>query len=299
MTAAQDVSSSTLKRLKSSAQGAATVRAIAHREVDSKIRNPDYLAIHLIDTPPDESVTADIFRNHLENILPGAYHFQNARTHYIDTLMRRAITDGFEQIVLLGAGFDSRAYRLADDKYPNVRFFEVDQAALQTEKIEKIKCYFGRIPQQVSFVPIDFNTQSLATQLLTTDYDPTKKTFFNWEGVSYYLTAEGVSNTLNSISQHCAKGSRLLFDYMPQTMIAGSMDFYGGKESRQYMANSGEPVIFGINEAEIATFLSDHGFELSSNIGPDELARQHLITNNGEIHGRVSGYVRIAQATAN
>jgi methyltransferase (TIGR00027 family) len=287
-----------LDRLKSSAIGAATVRAFAALEADERLRNPDHLAQALLD-PGSGAVpqagAVDSFRAQLEGILPGAYHFQNSRTMYFDDLVRQALADGMRQVVILGAGFDTRAYRIGDPD-GGARFFEVDAPALQAEKRAKIAHLFGQEPAHVAYLPLDFNIQSLAELLAVPGYDAALPTFFLWEGVTYYLTAAGIDATLGFVAGHAAPGSRIAFDYMPAGMIDGSGSYYGGAESRSYMGKFGEPLLFGIQEDGIAAFLEDRGFALRSAISFADLERRYLTEPNGALHGRVSGYVRIAEA---
>lgn len=289
-----------LEKLKSSALGAATVRAFAALEPDAKIRNPDYLAREFLDpsSRPQPGYPQKIaaFQAQLESVLPGAYHFQNARTLHIDTRVQKAIDDGFKQVVLLGAGFDSRAYRLGS-KRGDIRFFEVDLPELQAEKKSKVEALFGALPAHVEYIPLDFNTQPLEDIIKAPGYDISLPTFFNWEGVSYYLSAAGVDATLAFIGQRSASGSRLLFDYMPRAMVDGSGDYYGGAESRTYMAKFGEPLLFGIEDNSIERFLRERGFELTSLFTHSELESSYLLDTGGNLHGRVAGYVRMAEAT--
>src|SRR5208282_5982802 len=121
-------------------------------------------------------------------------------------------------------------------------------------------------------------------------YDPSKLTFFNWEGVSYYLTAAGVDATLGFVARHSPPGSRIVFDYIPLSMVDGSGDFYGGAESRRHMASRGEPLIFGIEEGTIAAFLHARGLRLQSAFGSGELEQAYLVRSDGVLHGRVLGY---------
>lgn len=287
-----------LAKLRSSALGAATVRAFAALEADARIRNPDYIAREFLDAAVrpalGDSQKVAAFRAQLESILPGAYHFQNARTLHIDARLEKAIGDGCTQVVMLGAGFDSRAYRFGA-QHKNVRFFEVDLPALQQEKKSKIAEFLGPPPDNVEYVALDFNTQTLQELLDMPAYDAALPTFFNWEGVSYYLTAAGVDATLAFV-RVSAPGSRLLFDFMPRAMIDGSGDYYGGEQSRSYMAKFGEPLLFGIEDGTVETFLRDRGFALTSLLTNRELENTYLINSEGELDGRISGYVRIAEA---
>lgn len=288
-----------IQRLKNSALGAATVRAFAALDPDEKIRNPDNLAREFIDPNfrPDADAPEKVapFRQQLEQMLPGAYHFQNSRTKHIDALMKQAIAEGFRQIVILGAGYDSRAYRFAS-LAADIRFIEVDLPPLQIEKKVTVAAVLGTLPEHVSYLPLDFNNQPLDDILKATDYDPSQTTFFTWEGVSYYLNAAGVDATLAFVASHSPAGSRIVFDYMPQSMVDGSGEFYGGAESRRHMAGMGEPLTFGIPDGGIASFLQARGLELLSAVGPAELEQAYLLQSDGQLQGRVAGYVRMAEA---
>jgi len=280
-------------KLKSSAQGAAINRAYAALEPDRAIRNGDSLAKLFADKSIQASDVTD-FRDQLEAMLPGAYFFQNVRTKHIDHLLAQALHDGFKQVVILGAGYDSRAYRF---NAPDVRFIEVDLPALQQDKIARLKAHLGQLPATVSYLELDFNQQSLANLCGCETFQPDVATFFIWEGVSYYLSEEGVNATLSFVGKHCARGSRIVFDYMPASMIDRSVEYFGGEQSHTFMASVGEPVIFGIADNELAQFLAAHNLKVDSDLSPDALAQAYLRTEDGSIYGRVAGYIRIAQAS--
>jgi methyltransferase (TIGR00027 family) len=280
-------------KLKSSAQGAAINRAYAALEPDPAIRNGDSLARLFADKPIEACDVAD-FRDQLEAMLPGAYFFQNVRTKHIDHLLAKALRDGFKQIVILGAGYDTRAYRFVS---PQAHFIEVDLPELQQLKIAKITAHFGVIPAQVSYLGLDFNHQTLKNLSACEHYRPDTPTFFIWEGVSYYLQKEGVHTTLDFIGKQAASGSKIVFDYMPESMIDRSIDYYGGAQSHEFMSSVGEPVVFGIPDNQLAQFLTAHGLKVDSDLNPDALAKAYLEKTDGSQYGQVAGYIRIAQAS--
>src|SRR5512139_1939686 len=116
----------------------------------------------------------------------GVNGFLAARDRYIDDVLQNSLSEGLQQLVILGAGYDSRAYRL---NLAGVNVFEVDHPATQADKLAKLQTSFGKIPEQVTYVPVDFNTQTLERCLLESGYDPKRKTLFIWQGVSMYLTS--------------------------------------------------------------------------------------------------------------
>src|SRR5512139_2654490 len=117
---------------------------------------------------------------------PGVNGFLAARDRYIDDVLQNSLSEGLQQLVILGAGYDSRSYRF---DLTGVKVFEVDHPATQVDKLAKLQATFGKIPEHVTYVPVDFNTQTLERCLLESGYDPKRKTLFIWQGVSMYLTS--------------------------------------------------------------------------------------------------------------
>lgn len=100
----------------------------------------------------------------------------------IDDAVRDALSQGIEQVVILGAGLDTRPYRLAGME--RTRVFEVDLSSVQEDKKKKLHKHCGRLPQQVTFLPIDFDTESLEAVFSGTPFNPTSLAIFVWEGVT-------------------------------------------------------------------------------------------------------------------
>jgi methyltransferase (TIGR00027 family) len=172
----------------------------------------------------------------------------------------------------------------------------VDLPELQQEKMDKVTALLGGLPDRVTYVPVDFNTQRLEDALTASGYDDALRSFFNWEGVCYYLTAEGVDTTLAFVAGRAPRGSSIVFDYMPRSMVQGSRDYYGAHECREYMEQLGEVYTFGVEDGSTARFLAQRGFSVLSDVGPRELQRRYLVRSDGELHGRVLGFVRIVHA---
>jgi methyltransferase (TIGR00027 family) len=135
--------------------------------------------------------------------------FLVARSRYAEDTLATAVAQGVTQYVLLGAGLDTFAYR---NPYPNLRVFEVDHPATQQWKCELLKSNRIPIPDDLSFVPVDFEHQSLPTQLLSAGFDTSAPSFFAWLGVVPYLTPEAFRSTLRFIAARPPE-SGLVFDY--------------------------------------------------------------------------------------
>lgn len=188
---------------------------------------------------------------------PGVNGFLVARDRYIDDVLRNCLREGLEQLVILGAGYDSRLYRF--DLQGTVRVFEVDHPATQADKLQKLKTIFGKVPEHVTYVPIDFNTQTLEGCLLSSEYSPKQKTLFIWQGVTMYLTGEAVDTTLAFVVKNSGKGSTIVFDYIYRSVL-DAQNQSEVRGMRRYRFMTGEGLTFGIPEGMITTFLEERGF---------------------------------------
>lgn len=288
------------KEEKSTAVGVAALRAAAARERDTAVRNPDYLAISLLSPALRALVKlrplAWLVLRQYHRILPGAYYFHTARTKHIDTVLQQCAKQGMEQLVVLGAGFDTRAYRF-QNMLTKTKVFEVDHPGTQAIKKERVAKLQGNLPENITYVPIDFDAQSLDV-LLDFGYSTTVTTLFIWEGVCMYITPQAVDRILQFVGHRSGSGSSIVFDYIFQSMVEGRCDYYGARESSRYVAKRGEPYLFGIEEGTVAEFLKARGLHIMSEFTPEMLEQTYLRRSDGKIHGKVYRYTNIVHASA-
>jgi len=128
-----------------------------------------------------------------EKLTPGVIGGLICRTRYMDDVLTNAIKEGFETVVNLGAGMDTRAFRTSGIE--NMQYFELDFPELQKAKRVYIDKKIGELPSNISLVPIDFNSQALGEELKKAGYTLSSKTLFIWEGVTQYISKEAVDNT--------------------------------------------------------------------------------------------------------
>ena len=215
---------------------AAAARAVGAKNPNPKLRNPDYLAIKFLGPRerallPDYPMAAldleyDAAMERLGARLPVVSHA--FRTKAFDAALLEALRKGARQVVVLGAGFDSRGYRFQSQIH-GVRFMEVDYGPTQEYKKQRVKEILGALPSNVTYVPMDFTKDSLLEQLVKGGYSEQQNTFFLWEGVVFYLPESAVRDTLHFVRDHAAPGSRIAFNYTlsrnpninnPQSMYA-------------------------------------------------------------------------------
>src|SRR5215470_4876608 len=147
---------------------------------------------------------------------PGARTSAIARTRLIDDVVSQALTDGIRQVVILGAGFDCRLYRLSG--IDRVAAFEVDHPATLGAKLSRLRNVIRRLPGNVRYVEIDFDRQNLTEALEQRGFDRGQPSIFVWEGVTNYLAAKAVDSVLCYVAG-CAAGTRVAFTYVHRGAI--------------------------------------------------------------------------------
>ena len=244
---------------------AAAARAIGSKNPDPNLRNPDYLAIKFLGPREREILAADYPMEALDlgyeqamrrlgDRLPVMSHA--FRTKAFDAALLDALSKGVHQVVILGAGFDSRGYRF-ESQLRDVRFIEVDSGPTQEYKKQRVNEIFGTLPKNVSYVPVDFTKDNLLEQLGKAGYSEQQQAFFLWEGVTVYLPEAAVKDTLHFVRDHAAPGSRVAFDYI----LRKNPDV--GNPNSKY-ARWGEPWIFGFPNDGAASYVRHEGLEVVS-----------------------------------
>ncbi|MBO0853660.1 MAG: class I SAM-dependent methyltransferase [Nocardia sp.] len=184
--------------------------------------------------------------------------FLAARARFAEDTVTGEIAAGTRQVVILGAGLDTSAYRNTDGR---VRFFEVDHPATQRWKRHRLSEAAIAIPPSVTFVPMDFTRQSLATELAAAGLDRGAPTVFIWLGVSVYLEPEAVTETLRYLG---AGDSVVVFDYSnppPARSEPDGLDRAQAHRDRaSRVAAAGEPWLSYFTADQMRAELESAGF---------------------------------------
>jgi methyltransferase (TIGR00027 family) len=184
------------------------------------------------------------------------------RTRVIDDVVRQAIRSGINQLVLLGAGFDSRAFRL--EEAANIACFEVDHLATQCVKLARLKAEIGQMPENVRFVEMDFEEDNLEVELEKAGFNRHIPAMVVWEGVVSYLTEAAVIANLAVLARLLARASLLIFTYVHKGALDGSINFDGSQRWKSWVRRSGEPFIFGFAPSALAQVFQPYGFTIQS-----------------------------------
>ncbi len=175
--------------------------------------------------------------------------------------------------------YDTRAYRIEKLK-ENVKVYEVDHPDTQSMKMEKIKEIFGSLPDYVVYVPVDFVTEDLGQRLIQQGYDRSQKTLFVMEGLTCYIPPKSVDDILSFIVKNSAKGSAVIFDYFPESLVNGTCALEVGKNLRNFVEQYKESFQFGIKEGTVETFLAQRGFSQIKNVTGEDFKRAYFHGKN-------------------
>jgi methyltransferase (TIGR00027 family) len=288
----------TLTRAKANVARTAHLTAWARalgRATAGDVANADYLAERVL-LPYQAALNRmpTLGRWLLERVLPGAFGYFNARTRYFDDVLLEQARAGLQQLVILGAGFDSRSIRFTD-ALRTVRVFEVDLADVLAIRAERL---LGRQHPRASAIaiPIDFEHDDLGEALREHAYAPAARTLFLWEGVTYYLPVDAVRSVLSLVASQSGPGSSIVFDYVTRAFVDGDYSGYGTRRLADGWRRLGDVNRCGIDE--VAAFVCPIGLRVKSDIDAVELERRYLAQLPGP-RVRAWGCMRIAHAARN
>lgn len=216
------------------------------------------------------------------------------RTRAIDAHLEDYAKKGMAQLLILGAGYDSRAYRFPELK-GKVKLFEVDTPETQEIKKASLIKHFGALPEHVAFVSLDFEKDDLAASLAQAGFDTSLQTLVIWEGVSYYLEPEAVEKTLAFVAANTPAGSSIIFDYALPEAVHGKPRDYVLKRLRIMLSELQEPMKFGLDPQKVDGFLTELGFQDVMNLTVDECKEKFLTPAHGQ--RRPLGIYCIARAS--
>ncbi len=196
------------------------------------------------------------------------------RTRYLDDCVVRALGRGVRQVVILGAGLDTRAARLGR---PGVAFFEVDQPASQEDKLERLSSLEGYPLDAATFVACDFERDDFVERLESAGLNRTAPACFVWEGVVYYLEEEAARGTLQRLAADFTPSSLLLFDYLNSRMAKSSPRLRPeDRAMKGIIEELGEPMRFGIDDP--TPLMAECGYRFLRTVSFDELALEYTGT---------------------
>jgi methyltransferase (TIGR00027 family) len=287
---------------RSTAEAVCALRAMGALEQDPAVRCPDRMAAGFlggfnVTTLAKYRATRPLMLRVAKRRIPGAYTYEIGRTKFIDEVVLGAVSGGLDELILLGAGLDSRPYRLASD-LKGVRVMEVDHPASQASKRKRIRRMLGREPDHVTYVPIDFNRDDLDSTLAAAGHDRAARTLFVWSGVSLYLPEEAVAEVLTWVGEHRDPPASIVFDAIWAEVVDGSRDYPYAAQAREGAAEAGEPFRWGIPEGGADETLARFGLKAERALDQDEARTAYLRRSDGTLHDPPFGFGVLVLARA-
>jgi len=194
------------------------------------------------------------------------------RKRYIDDQLVDAVAKGIDAVVILGTGYDTRAYRLPE--LVGIPICEVDLPTNIARKEAALRKCFGGVPSGVTLLSVDFETDNLANRLGREGFGSGARTFYVWEAVTQYLTEQAVRKTLADLGDP-APGSGLAFTFVRKDFLDGQA-MYGAQATYQDFVVKQGLWRFGLHPEQVAGFLAEYGWREREQVGPDEYNVRYL-----------------------
>ncbi|MFZ2086500.1 MAG: class I SAM-dependent methyltransferase [Candidatus Sulfotelmatobacter sp.] len=230
------------------------IRRAAHQLLDQPKVLDDPLALRVIGSEAAEALRSNPKENH--SFSRAFRAFMAARSRYAEDELACAVAHGVTQYVVLGAGLDTFAYR---NPHPGLRVFEVDHPATQAWKREQLQVAGIPIPPSLTFVPIDFEQQTLEAGLEHSGLNSDAAAFFSWLGVTPYLTHEASMTTLSLIARLPA-GSGVVFDFAVDRSLLNPGQRMALDALSRRVAAAGEPFQLFFDPRKLQDELKSLGF---------------------------------------
>lgn len=255
-----------------------------------EIANEDHLAARfLLKSHRLLNCAPHLLRWIMDRKAPGAVAYFNARTRHFDSVVRDEASKGLKQLVIIGAGFDSRGIRF-EPQLQGAQVFELDLPHVLEEKARRLS---GVIAKAVP-TPVDLEHTTMADALLSCGYKTDVRTLFLCEGLAYYLSNQQLDDILRFVEKHSPPGSSILFDYVTQAFFDGDYSTLGAQQIAKRFRKLGNVNRSAIDD--VGTRVLPFHLSVLSDLDAAELERRYLTPSMGPA-ARAWGFMRIAHAT--
>ena len=270
-----------------SALKVASLRAV-HQLLDEPLVFADPMALPLLGASAEAALRDDPFvlNDPMSRGLRGALV---ARSRFVEDELARCVAAGVRQYVLLGAGLDTFSYRNPYND-EGLRVFEVDHPGTQRWKQQLLAEASIGVPPPLTFVPVDFERDDLGSALRQAGFRADQAACASWMGVTMYLTADAVLNTLGTVAGFAA-GSCLCFDYRVPTTMLNPIERVVSDVMEQQIAALGEPWLSTFDPARLQSQLLELGFSSAESATADDLNMRYFARRKDGL--RMGGGVRI------
>ena len=267
------------------------LRRASHQLLDRPIVFEDPLAMKIIRWDAAELLKAN--PAHFDRGMFAKYlrAFLAARSRIAEDVIADAVAKGCRQVVVLGAGLDTFAFR---QTHADVRVFEVDHPATQAWKKRRLADTAIEVPPTVVFVPVDFERQNLRDSLTKAGLDASRPVIFSWLGVTPYLEEAAIWQTLKDISAFATTGGGVVFDYSIPPSSMGFIQRFLFRRVARRVAKAGEPFRSYFDPAALARGLAEVGFTNVTNFGPAEINGRFFDGRADRLKVSGTGHIMVA-----
>jgi methyltransferase (TIGR00027 family) len=276
-------------------QGSRTADRVAERRAAHQVRDrplvlDDPIALRVIRPEVAHELRTNPPAREATKLGPYLRAFFVMRSRFAEDALAAAVADGVRQYVVLGAGFDTFAYR---NPFSELRVFEVDHPDTQAIKRQRLAHGAVDIPSSLTFVPIDFTTTKLDDALRDAGFDATKPAFFSWLGVVPYLERPAIDATFRFIASLPAK-TALVFDYAVPPESLSWMSRLIVNEMAKRVAALGEPWKTFFDPATLLADLRRAGFTSAEDFGAEALNRRYFADRTDKLKLGGAGHMAMA-----
>lgn len=268
------------------------IRRAEHQLLDHPKVFDDPLALRILGKEHASTLQAELLQSAASALAPLFRATLAVRSRYAEDKLALGVQHGVRQYVILGSGLDTFAYR---NPYPEgvLHIFEVDHPVTQAWKRECLREAGINLPNDLTFVPVDFETQTLMQELADAGFDPNKRTFFSWLGVTPYLTTDAVMATLSLVAS-LPLGSEIVFDYLILPSMLSSKQRSIFDELSQRVSSAGEPWQGFFEPESLKRNLQAMGFGNVKDKGAEEINAKYF--KNRQDGLRVWGLTNLMRA---
>jgi methyltransferase (TIGR00027 family) len=266
-------------------------RRAAHQVRDRPLVFEDPLALRIIRPEVARELREHPPRHESSPLAPYLRAFFAMRSRFAEDALAEAVASGVRQYVVLGAGFDTFAYR---NPFPDLRVFEVDHPATQATKRERLAIGEIAIPPSLTFVAIDFATTALDDALRAAGFDAAAPAFFAWLGVVPYLERAAIDQTLSFIASLPA-GTAVVFDYSVPPESLPWMSRLVVHRMAKRVAAAGEPWKTYLDPQDLLRDLRVLGFSNAEDFDGDALNRRFFARRRDGLKVGKGGHMAMAR----
>ena len=268
------------------------LRRAAHQLLDDPRVFDDPMAMRIIGSEDAAALRADPGAHDATPFDRALRAFLAARSRLAEDALARAVGAGVRQYVVLGAGLDTFAYR---NPHPGLTVFEVDFPATQAWKRDCLASARIAVPATLRFVPVDFERQSLTTELAAGGVDPARPVWFSWLGVTPYLERAAVMATLGDIRRLAGPHGGVAFDYGidQSVMTFAQRAVLAALEAR--VRRAGEPFRSAFVPADLAAALRAMGFDDVEDLDPEGINARYFAGRRDGLRVGTLGHIVVAR----